>query len=153
MPTRRTTRRRDEKKSGTIAQIVVGVAIALLAGGSSPWWWSKIFPLHSASGSDPIVGRWKWGADSTGPRARTQWVTVNVDGTLESTISDPQQQPPEQVNDSGKWTVLDKDARRYEFDWNALGGGSVWKNFLTLSPDGQRLLENDKGKQIVRQRY
>jgi hypothetical protein len=101
-----------------------------------------------SSQDDPIVGRWRWGADPDGRRA--QWVTADADGTLESTIVTQGENPPEKLIDSGKWTVLDQKAARYELSWDARGGGFVTRNYVTLSADGQRLVENDKGKLITR---
>jgi hypothetical protein len=87
---------------------------------------------------NPIVGRWMWGADPDG--RRTQWVTADADGTLESTIVTPGEQPPEKLIDSGKWTVLDENAARYELSWDARGGDFVTRNYVTLSADGQHLI-------------
>jgi hypothetical protein len=97
---------------------------------------------------DRIVGRWMWGADPDG--RRTQWVTADADGTLESTIVTQGENPPEKLIDSGKWTLLDQKAARYELSWDTRGGGFVTRNYVTLSADGQHLVENDKGKPIVR---
>ena len=68
----------------------------------------------------------------------------------ESTIVTQGEEPPEKFNDSGKWTVLDGRAARYELSWDARHGGFVTRNYVTLSADGQRLIENDKGKEIDR---
>ena len=80
------------------------------------------------------------------------WVTVHSDGTLDSTIhtTHPDGTRSEEVNNTGRWSVAGRSPLRFELHWNSTPGNYVVTNFVTLSPDGRELLENDKGQEIIR---
>jgi hypothetical protein len=77
------------------------------------------------------------------------WITATVDGVLEGSIFTPNKQPSEEHTGDGKWTLLSKARAEYQLDWNQ-DRGFVVKNFVRVSPDGRQLLENDKGREIIR---